>query len=144
MVASPAALEYIKRSAGVAYPPVIYEVAKGDIERFTRAIGDHNPLWQNNGVNVVAPPSFPLILGFNQVIQELNCDSSLTILHGSTELNCYHLVVAGDVITICGSVTDVREREGKTGTALFVTFEIKCHNQRHELISACRQMAIVY
>ncbi len=144
MTGSSQALEEVKKLTGIPYPPVVYNIENGMIERFLQAVGDNNPRWRPENGQLTAPPAFSLILGFDRMIQELNKDTSLTILHGSSELECHALVVAGDIITAEMSVTNVREREGKTGPTLFINFEIKCRNQRHELTSICRQLAIVY
>jgi acyl dehydratase len=78
------------------------------------------------------------------MIQELNMDSSLTILHGSTNLECYRPISSDDTITAETTISNVREREGEKGTTLFVTFEIKCHNQRNEHVASCKQLAIIF
>jgi hypothetical protein len=144
MVNSPKVIEKIKKLTGIPYPPIIYYIEKGMIERFLQAIGDNDPQWRNNNGQLIAPPTFSLILGFDHMIHELNNEPSLTILHGSTELEYHMPIIAGDTITTEMSITNIREREGKVGKTLFINFEIKCTNQRHELISICRQLAIVY
>ncbi|MDD4874146.1 MAG: MaoC family dehydratase N-terminal domain-containing protein [Dehalococcoidales bacterium] len=137
-------IEEINKRIGVADTPLVYDIEKGMIKCFTCAVGDINAKWQSDDNKAVAPPTFPLILGFDRMIQELNMDSTLTILHGSTNLECYRSIVSGDTLTVTSTVTGVREREGEKGKSLFVTFEIKCSNQRQEPVALCRQMAILY
>ena len=144
MTNSSQVFEEIKKLTGIPYPPIVYNVENGTIERFLQAIGDNNPQWRNNNGQLIAPPAFSLILGFDRMIQELNKEPSLTILHGSTELESHLPVVVGDTITTEMCITNAREREGKTGKTLFINFEIKCSNQRNELTSVCRQLAIIY
>ncbi|MDD4924183.1 MAG: MaoC family dehydratase N-terminal domain-containing protein [Dehalococcoidales bacterium] len=144
MIDSSQVFEEVKKRTGVPHPPIVYNVENGMIERFLEAIGESNTKWRNNNGQLIAPPTFPLILGFDCMIQELNEVPSLTILHGSTELESYLPIVAGDTLTIEMCITNVREREGKTGQTLFINFEIKCRNQQHELTSICRQLAIIY
>ena len=143
MAGSSQVFEEVKKRTGIPYPSIVYNIENGMIERFIQAIGDSNTKWQNNNEQLIAPPTFPLILGFDHMIQELNKEPLLTILHGSTEIENYLPIVAGDIVTIEMCITNVREREGKTGQSLFINFEIKCRNQRQELISICRQLAII-
>jgi hypothetical protein len=143
MAVTPQKIEEINKRIGVADTPLIYDIEKGMIERFTRAVGDNNPLWQAHDDKAAAPPALALILGFDRMIQELNRDSALTVLHGSTSLECFRSIVSGDTLTVVSTITSVREREGEKGKSLFVTFEIKCSNQRQEPVALCRQMAIL-
>jgi acyl dehydratase len=143
--------EKLKKKIGLDWPPVVYDIEKGMIRRFTQAVGDSNPLWQDdkyarmsNYGGIIAPPTFALILGFDQMLQSLDLGSSLTVLHGSTELESYESIRPGDVITVTTRIANVRQRQGKTGEMLFVTFDMSCRNQKQELVAICRQMAIIY
>jgi acyl dehydratase len=136
---------------GVELPPMIYDIERGMIQRFARAVGDPNPLWQDEDYagksgygGIIAPPNFILTLGFDQVLEAFISDASLTVLHGSTELECHQPVRPGDVITVTVKIVNVRERQGKVGTTVFVTFEMIYKNQRQEVVADCRQMAIIY
>lgn len=136
---------------GVELPPMIYDIERGMIQRFARAVGDPNPLWQDEDCagksgygGIIAPPNFILILGFDRMLEAFISDASLTVLHGSTELECHQPVQPGDVITVTVKIVNVRERQGKVGTTVFVTFEMIYKNQRQEVVADCRQMAIIY
>jgi len=143
--------EELKSQVGVDWPPLVYEIEKGMIRRFAQAVGDPNPLWQDEEYasrssfsGIIAPPTFLLILGFGQILQTLTSDSSLTVLHGSTELECHQPVRPGDVITVTTKIANVRERPGKMGKMLFVTFDMTGTNQGQDVVAKCRQMAIIY
>lgn len=143
--------EELKSQVGVDWPPLVYEIEKGMIRRFAQAVGDPNPLWQDEEYasrssfsGIIAPPTFLLILGFGQILQMLTSDSSLTVLHGSTELECHQPVRPGDVITVTTKIANVRERPGKMGKTLFVTFDMTGTNQGQDVVAKCRQMAIIY
>ncbi len=136
---------------GVEGPSLVYDIEKGMIQRFARAVGDPNPLWQDEDYagrsgygGIIAPPNFILTLGFDRVLEAFISDASLTVLHGSTELKCHQPVRPGDVITVTAKIVNVRERQGKAGTTVFVTFEMVYKNQRQEVVANCRQMAIIY
>jgi acyl dehydratase len=143
--------EELKKKIGLDWPPVVYDIEKGMIRRFAQAVGDPNPLWQDdeyarmsNYGGIIAPPTFALIMGFDRMLQSLDPGSSLTVLHGSTELECYQPIRPGDVITVTTRIANVRQRQGKTVEMLFVTFDISCRNQGKELVARCHQMAIIY
>jgi hypothetical protein len=132
--------EELKSKLAAAFKPVEYEVEKGAIRQFVRAVGDANPRWQE-----VAPPTFVLIIGLEQIQQQLiDAFPATTILHGSTELECYHPVRAGDVLTVTTGVANIRERQGKMGTTAFITLDTDYKNQRREPVARSRQMIISY
>ena len=132
--------EELKNRLEAAFKPARYEVEKGAIKRFLEAVGDYNPRWQT-----VAPPTFVLVIGLEQ-IQEQLLDSfpAATILHGSTELEYYRPVRAGDVLTVTAGVAAIRERQGKMGTTSFITIETSYNNQEREPVAKSRQLLISY
>jgi acyl dehydratase len=151
MTISPQQISQLESRIGVELPPVSYDIEKGLIRRFAQAVGDANPLWQDEDYareigyqSLVAPPNLILTLGFDRVLEEFIADDSLTVLHGSTELECHAPVQAGDVITAGAKIANVRQRQGQTGATVFVTFEITYTNQRQQTVADCRQMAIIY
>ena len=144
-------LDWFKGSVGVELGPVVCEIEKGLICRFTQAIDDPNPLWQDEEYaaksgsgGIVAPPTLALTLAFDRIQQLLMANPSLTVLHGSTELESFRPLRPGDAVTVSVKITNVREREGKAGSTVFVTFEVNCLNQKQEEVARCRQMAIIY
>ncbi len=114
----------------------VYEIEKGTVRRFARAIDDPNPLW-----DTMAPPSFVLTIGGEQfgenVIAPMFRDG---LLHSSTELECHQPVRPGDEITVTGKIANIRERSQMA----FVTFEISYTNQQRELVARCQQTMIGY
>jgi len=136
---------------GIAEQPLIYEIEKGMIKRFAQAIGDSNPLWQDEGYaaktsygGIIAPPNFILTLGFSGILRDFIADPEITVLHGSTEMDSYQAVRPGDVITVTSTVRSVREMQGEVGKMLFVTFDMLYKNKKDELVAECRQMTIIY
>lgn len=118
----------------------VYSVEKGAIDRFVQAVDDPNPRWRNT-----APTTFLLTLGLQGIQQQLlDCLPSATILHGSTELECYQPVTPGDTLSVATTLAGIRERQGKMGKTAFITFGTEYKNQRQELVARCRQMVITY
>ena len=141
MVEDSSDIDRLKAKVGVEWSAGVYLVEGETVQRFVQATGDHNPRWQNQEC---APPTFVVSLGFEQIEKELATSPSITLLHGSTELECYQPVKVGDTLTVAAKITDVRERQGKMGKTAFVTFELTYKNQRQELIARCRQMLLSY
>ena len=141
MVESSSGIDGLKARIGAEWQAGVCQVERGMVQRFVQAIGDPNPRWQNEEW---APQTFTLSLGLAQLVQELAIDPRVTVLHGSTEFECYQPVVVGDTLTVTAKITDIRQRQGKMGKTAFVTFELTYKNQRQELIARCRQMLITY
>ena len=131
----------------------MYEIEKGTLRRFVQAIDDQNPLWQDEEYasksqygGTIAPPTFILTIGFERIQQKMiTLMPGAGRLHGSTEVEYYQPVRAGDTITASGKITQVRERESnKLGKMVLVTFDMSYENQRQELVAKCRQLTILY
>ena len=144
-------IEALRAKIGVEWEPGIYEIEKGMVRRFVQAVGDPNPLWQDEEYakqsrydGVIAPPTFILAMGFEQIQQVLAPVLSGTTLHGGTELTFYQPVRLGDVVTATTKITNVRERKGKMGKTVFITFDITYKNQRQQPVAKCRQMIVSY
>jgi acyl dehydratase len=135
-------IEKLKSKIGVEWQPREYEIGRDMIRRFTRAVGDPSPLWQDGAV---APPTFILAIGFEQFVNDLmSLVPFSTVLMGGTELECYQPIRLGDVITTVFKISSLREREGQMGRMAFMTFDSSYKNQRQELVAKCRQMIIGY
>ena len=136
MAENPIISDEFKNKTGVEWELGVYEIEKGMLRRFARAIDDPNPRW-----DTMAPPIFIVTIGGEQfgekVITPMFQDG---LLHGSTELECYQPVRPGDKITVTGKIAGIRERSRMA----FVTFEISYTNQKHELVAKCQQTMIAY
>ena len=144
-------IKELESRVGVEEEPLVYEIEKGMIKRFARAIGDPNQLWQDEKYavktsygSIIAPPNFVLTLGFGKILQDFISDPEITVLHGSTELESYQAIRPGDVITVTSTIRNIRDRQGEMGKMLFVTFDMLYKNQKEELVAKCRQMAIIH
>lgn len=151
MAVSEQIIKELESRVGVEGQPLEYEIEKGMIKRYAAAIGDPNPLWQDEGYAagtrygcIVAPPNFILTLGFGRVLQKYLEDPEITVLHGSTDVEYRWPVKAGDVISVSATVSKVRQRQSKLGDTLFVTFDMKYRNQHQQAVAECRQLAIFY
>lgn len=142
--------EGLRDKIGVEREAGVYEIEKGMIRKFALAIGDPNPLWQDEEYarqsrygGITAPPTFILTIGLEEIAPELTLPPSMTTLHGGTELDYYQPVRPGDKIAVTIRLANMRERQGKgTSKMVFMTFEITYRNQRQELVAKCRQTVI--
>jgi len=135
-------IERLKSKIGVEWEPKVCQIEREVIRRFTRAVGDPNPRWQDG---IIAPPTFVLAIGFEQFVEDLMALAPFgTVLMGGTEIECYQPIRLGDEITAIFKISSLREREGKMGKMAFMTFDSSYKNQRQELVAKCRQMVIGY
>ncbi len=114
----------------------VHEIEKSMLRRFTRAIDDPNPRWET-----IAPPTFIVSVGGEQFGHQVVMSMfPQGLLHGSTELECYQPVKAGDRIKVSAKIASIRERSQMA----FVTLDIAYTNQNNELVARCQQTLIGY
>ena len=102
-------------------PP--YEVGREKIREFADAIGDHNPAYRDPDAaralghpDVVAPPTFPIVLSMSAGAQvvfdpELGLDYS-RVVHGEQRFVYSRPVRAGDRLTVTVTVESIRSAAG--------------------------------
>lgn len=140
--ASSVITEEIKNLIGVEYT-FCCEVEKGAIRKVAQAIGDPNPLWQDEEYakkarygGIIAPPSFFNSFGFADVVcMYVAAECPLkTGVNGEYEVEYYQPIKPGDIITMVIKLVDVKEKEGKKGKLLVMTIDLVCRNQRGEMV----------
>jgi hydroxyacyl-ACP dehydratase HTD2-like protein with hotdog domain len=146
----------VRRWADREYPPFSFEVTEHDILRFSRAIGETSPIHIDpesaraaGYSGLVAPPHFCYVIRMHGTYlvsrSELEKDGSSSsevppvphkrAMAGELSAEFCGEIVSGDVITVEKRVTDLYEKEGKSGPMVFVTFEYSYRNQRNETVS---------
>ena len=131
-------LDELRSRVGVDWEPLVHEIEKGMIQQFVRAIDDPNPMWQE-----IAPPTFVWTIGLVELMEQISSvPDFVNFLNGGTELEWYQPIRPGDVVTAVTKIADIRERQGKMGKLLFMTFETTYKNQRQELVARCHDLAI--
>jgi hypothetical protein len=133
--------EELQSLLNVEFGPEVYEIEKGMLKRFAEAIDDPNPKWRQ-----VAPPTFPAALVPTELLHRLfNAECSLKrILNGASELEYFHPIRLGDVISVKGSLTRLRQLEGKEGRTLFMITDVTYTNQRGEVVVKGKNTYIKY
>jgi acyl dehydratase len=141
--------EFVKL-IGVEAEPEFWEVEKGHIRRFAQAIGDPNPLWQDEEYagktrygEIIAPPFFLIDAGLVKFVDRLvdMCPDKANV-NGGTEIDFYRPMKVGDTIKTVARLSEVKERTGKSGAMIFLTVEVTYTDQRGELVARCRNTFI--
>ncbi|MBL7209596.1 MAG: MaoC family dehydratase N-terminal domain-containing protein [Dehalococcoidia bacterium] len=141
----------MRKSIGVILGTQTVEVDKRWIIRFTEVMDDSNPLYDEQAAKegpygeLIAPPSF--VYGFHisgrpQGIFRMPVDIPSPPVDGGGEWEFFEPVRPGDVITITTKISDLYEREGKSGALLFVIHELECKNQKGQLVCRYRMTHI--
>jgi acyl dehydratase len=109
---------------GRVYPPTRpYEVGREKIREFADAINDPNPVYrdpaeaqQHGHPDVIAPPTFPIILTLqagHQVITDPDFGIDYSrVVHGEQRFVHHRPVHAGDVLQVIVTVDDIRTAAG--------------------------------
>ena len=130
--------------------PVLHEVEKGMIRRFADALGDPNPMYQDEAVArasgypaLVAPPTFTVALTANERFRHSLDLGTRSILHGEQQFEYARAVVAGDRITVVSRVADVQEKPGASGPMDVLVIEDEGRDDKGELVFRSRATLIL-
>jgi len=153
--------EEVKQFIGKADPPIIRHVEKGAIRRYAEAVGNDNPLYQDDEYarrslygSIIAPPGFfgwptktPCsCTGLADIVGELQAALARggfpRILDGGISYDFFLPVRAGDILIVSPKVTGLSEKEGKGGTMIICNFETTYTNQNGDLVAKANQTFI--
>ncbi len=141
-------VEYDKSVLGVDSEPAADEVEKGAIRKFAAAIGDDNPIYNEEDYcektgfgSLVAPPTFLTTFRASPV-PDIKLQFGKVGLHGGQAYEFYKPIKAGDKITYSNKVSDVTERDGRTGKMVFTVIETTFTNQDGEKVAVARSTGI--
>ena len=133
--------EELQSLLNVEFGPEVYEIEKGFLRQFSEAIDDPNPRWRQ-----VAPPTLPAALVPTELLHRV-CNAACPlkrILNGASELEYLHPIKLGDVISVKGSLTRLRQLEGKEVTTLFMITDVTFTNQRGEVVVKGKNTYVKY
>jgi hypothetical protein len=136
-MAATSVVERLKGKIGEVGPPASATVEAGHLKRFTEAIGDPNPRWLNE-----APPTFLVALAPASYHLAEAEEYGKGWLNGGNRFEYLEPVRVGDRVTATGKVVDVYEKEGSTGSLLFIIFETEFVNQHGRTVARLRATAI--
>ncbi|WP_240315684.1 MaoC family dehydratase N-terminal domain-containing protein [Sporosarcina sp. PTS2304] len=122
---------------------------KRHVGQFATAIGDTNPLYTDENYanesayeGLIVPPTFPIAM--NNGDNELPIDlDHRRMLHGEQEFIYYKPVRIGDRLRCQMRVSDLYDKEGKSGKMQFLKLDTEMKDDTGELVCISR-MNIVY
>ncbi|MEK7280889.1 MAG: MaoC family dehydratase N-terminal domain-containing protein [Chloroflexota bacterium] len=128
-----------------------WEVSKEAIARLAEAVGDPNPLWQDERQawqtrfgGVIAPPTFVAAQHGDMLLEKiaaLNLPFT-RVLNGGNEIEFFQPVRPGDMIIARGKLAEAKMRQGSQGRLLFLVLEMTYTNQRGETVVVCRNTLV--
>ena len=127
-----------ERVLATGYEPATFEVEKSHITAFARAIGDDNPLWNDEAAarksrygGLIAPPTFTrMILNALRPPGTEQYPLPGTVqLDGGSQWRYFEPIRPGDRITQFRKITDVYERRGSAGPLIFILGNCRFVNQ---------------
>ncbi len=130
--------------------PVVHEIERSAIRRFADALGDPNPLYQDEAVAraaghpaLVAPPTFPVALTSNERFRHSLDLGTRSMLHAEQQFEYQRPLVAGDRITVVSRVADVLERPSASGPMDVIVIEDEGKDEKGELVFRTRATLIL-
>ena len=140
----------MKAAIGVESDPVTHDVEKGAIIKFAEAIGDTNPVFNDEVAaresrygGMVAPPTFLRSIMAGPLKVEFKSPYSAN-LDGGSEWEYFEPIRPGDRITVTTMIADIYERPGRLGNMLFLVRETKYVNQFGNTVAKQRTTGISY
>ena len=139
----------MRAAIGVDSKPITYDVEKGAIVKFAQAIGDANPLYNDEEAarrtrygGLIAPPTFMRSLISNPAPAFKSPYPAN--LDGGSQWEYFYPVRPGDRITVSTRLANLFERPGRLGNMLFSVRETKYVNQFDQTVAIQRTTGISY
>jgi acyl dehydratase len=140
-----------KKFIGVESEPITHDVERGAIRLFAQAIGDPNPLFNDEKQarktrfgGMIAPPTYVRLLMPREMPRVDIPNMPKRLLDGGSEWEFYEPIRPGDRITVIARLADLRETEGRMGTMVVRVTEVRYSNQFNELCTIQRMSLINY
>ncbi len=137
----------------------VFEIEKGMGQRFAMALGDPNPLYCDEEFagtteygGIVAPPTMVFEWNHNKCSlippeQRASVFASLphqpSFVRGINEYEIIQALRPGDIITSRSKITDVKEKQGRSGPLVFMVYETIHLNQKGEILAKSKNTTIV-
>lgn len=142
-------MEVTKNAIGLESEAYTFTVERRHVKQFQQAINDDNPLYQDEDYSAespykgtIIPPTFPVAMNDGSIEMPLELDQR-RMLHGEQEFLYYQPIRIGDTVQCQMKVTDVYEKEGKSGVMQFIILDTKMMHKDGTLACISR-MNIIY
>jgi len=131
--------EMREQAIGTESQPVTIVVEKGAIVNFAQAIGDANPIFndeilarKSQSGTLIGPPTF--LRSIRAVQPEIPFEMPFErLLDAGSDWDYFEPVRVGDQITAVGRIIDISERSGRIGLMIFIKTLITYSNQFNEV-----------
>ncbi|MBI2872682.1 MAG: MaoC family dehydratase N-terminal domain-containing protein [Chloroflexi bacterium] len=140
----------VRQWVGRESEPVTLEVERGAIRKFAEAIGDSNPLFNDEAAarrtrygGMIAPPTFLRSVPLPKLpLPEM--PNLRRILDGGSDWEYFQPVWPDDRITAVTRLENVRERRSRLGPMLFTTLKTTYTNQFGQVAATQTSTLIFY
>jgi len=136
-------------AVGRTSAPITYDVERGHIRRFAHAIGDPNPIYDDEAAaraaghpRIPAPPTFAVALRANDPREGLDIDWR-KLLHGEQEFTYERPLYAGDRVTVIGRVAEAYVKSGKSGDLDMMVLETVATDESGARVFSARSLVVV-
>ncbi len=140
-----------KKFVGIESEPITYDVERGAIRLFAQAIGDPNPLFNDDKQarktrfgGMIAPPTFVRLLMPRELPRVEIPNLPKRLLDAGSEWEFFEPIRSGDRITVVARLGDLRETESRMGTMVVRVMELRYTTQFSELCSIQRMTLFNY
>ena len=126
----------LKKLIGGTLEPIIFKVEEGAIKRYAEAIADPSPLYNDEEYarkskygRLICPPGFtgwPTKgkMPYFRIVDALReARAPARILDGDVEFEFFMPIGAGDVLVATVTITDIYEKESRSGKMLYTLSE---------------------
>ena len=142
--------EMRQQAIGLEGPPVTTEIERGAIIKFAQAIGDENPIFNDEEAarksrygGLIAPPTF--LRSVRTSRRELPFDIPFNNgLDGGSDWEYFEPVRPGDQITAVARIADIQERTGRMGVMIITTAVNTYTNQFGQVVATQTTTGIWY
>ena len=147
----------LRKLIGMTLETIVFKIEEGAIQRYAQAIGDPNPLYNDQDFagktkygRLLTPPGFtgwPVKAGrlSDRLLESLlKAGAPSRLLDGGVEFEFIEPVGAGDVLTATTKIANMTERETRLGKTMFTTLETTFVNQKGNVALKGRSAFILF
>ena len=139
-----------QQAIGLEGQPATSDVEKGAIIKFAEAIGDENPVFNDEAAaresrygGLIAPPTFLRSVTSSRVVLPFDFPFERR-LDGGSEWEYFVPIRPGDRITAVARIEDINEREGRMGVMIITSTKTTYRNQFDQVVASQIGTSIAY
>ena len=139
-----------QQAIGLEGQPATTDVEKGAIIKFAEAIGDENPVFNEEAAaresrygGLIAPPTFLRSVTSSRVVLPFDFPFERR-LDGGSEWEYFVPIRPGDRITAVARIEDINEREGRLGVMIITSTKTTYRNQFDQVVATQTGTSIAY